>query len=155
MPTHFKGTPAQKNALNAYIKFSRASSALETYMRRTLNEKGLTPSQLGVLEAIHHLGPLNQKELADKMLMSGGNVTHVIDNLEKAGMAKRAPGSDRRTFKIMLTPKGSRYISRLMPEHVADITRAMSALNAGELKTLGELCKKLGFGIGAIENADA
>ena len=44
----------------------------------------MTVSQFGVLEALHHLGPLRQGEISAKLLRSGGNITLVVDNLEGA-----------------------------------------------------------------------
>ncbi len=47
---------------------------------------GLTESQFGVLDSLFHLGPMKQKEIGKKILKSGGNITMVINNLEKRGI---------------------------------------------------------------------
>ena len=46
---------------------------------------GLSTSQFAVLDALLHLGPLCQKDLGEKILKTSGNMTMVIDNLEKGG----------------------------------------------------------------------
>ena len=49
----------------------------------------LTISQFGVLEALYHKGPLCQRDIAAKILKSTGNITMVIDNLEKRELVRR------------------------------------------------------------------
>lgn len=50
----------------------RATESLNQRLCRHLSEANLTISQFGVLEALLHLGPQNQKELGQKLLKSGG-----------------------------------------------------------------------------------
>ena len=66
-----------------YVTFSRAVAC-------KVAEYDLTAPQFGVLEALYHLGPLCQKDLAAKILKSSGNMTMVIDNLEKRDLVRRA-----------------------------------------------------------------
>src|SRR5512146_3234858 len=97
MPTHFKGNPEQILALDTYIKFTRAANSLDSRLARTEALKNITASQFGVLEALLHLGPMSQSEIGGKLLKSGGNITLVIDNLEKCGLVLRKTGlKDRR-----------------------------------------------------------
>lgn len=146
MPTHYPGSPEQIDALNAYIRLTRAVESLSARLLSAEKLEGLTASQLGVLDALHYLGPLAQKDLAGKILKSTGNLSLVIDNLEKRGLARRERGErDRRFVIIHLTETGRALIERVMPRHVADITLLLSSLTADEQQTLGELCKKLGL----------
>ena len=66
-----------------------AAHAVEVNANRHLSDHNLTISQFGVLEALYHLGPLSQRQLADKILRSSGNLTMVIDNLERDGLVRR------------------------------------------------------------------
>ncbi len=146
MGTHYDGRPAEIRALDAYIKLTRAVSSVEARLSPGLARAGLTPTQLGVLEALLHLGPLGQRVLGDKLLMSGGNVTTVIDNLERRGLVRRERrGDDRRHVTVHLTAEGRRLISKVFPVHVGAIVEAFSALTAAEQDTLGRLAKKLGL----------
>lgn len=85
MGTHFKGTPTEQRTLNAFIKLMRATESLNSRLNKHLSDADLTVSQFGTLEALLHLGPLNQRTIGEKLLKSGGNVTMVIDNLERCG----------------------------------------------------------------------
>ncbi|HEV8585888.1 MAG TPA: MarR family winged helix-turn-helix transcriptional regulator [Methylomirabilota bacterium] len=146
MGTHYKGRPAEVRALDAYIKLTRAGSAVGARLGRRLAAEGLTPTQLGVLEALLHLGPLGQRALGGKLLMSGANITTVVDNLERRGLVRRERrGDDRRNVTVHLTADGRRLITRIFPGHVAAIVEAFAALTPGEQETLGRLAKKLGL----------
>ncbi|MCJ7755282.1 MAG: hypothetical protein MUP13_12025, partial [Thermoanaerobaculales bacterium] len=74
METKYQGTPAETRALDTYIKLRRAVNALGLVEGKVMREAGLTESQFGALEALLHLGPLCQRELADKVLKSAGNM---------------------------------------------------------------------------------
>jgi MarR family 2-MHQ and catechol resistance regulon transcriptional repressor len=66
--------------------------------------ENLTISQFGVLETLYHLGAMCQTEIGSKLLRSGGNITLVIDNLEKQGLVRRQRDTeDRRLVNIHLT----------------------------------------------------
>lgn len=147
MGTHYRGTKDEVRALNAFIKLVRATDSLGARLNGSLAGAGLTDGQFGVLEALYHLGPLHQRELGAKLLRSGGNVTMVVDNLEKRGLVRRERGvEDRRFVTVHLTDAGRRLIARLFPRHAARVTAEMSVLTPAEQDELGRLCRKLGKG---------
>jgi len=146
MGTRYAGTTIEKRALNAFIKLVRASQSVSARVETHLGELGLTVSQFGTLEALFHLGPLNQKTLAGKILKSTGNITMVIDNLEKRGLVKRTRDEqDRRHYSVAITRKGDALLTSFFPKHAARIVEEMSVLSAVEQETLGDLCKKVGL----------
>ncbi len=146
MPTRFQGCPADARALDAFVKLVRASGSVVARTSRHLAAEGLTLGQFGILETLLHVGPLHQCDLARKHLQSGGNVTMIVDNLEKAGLVRRErhPG-DRRYVLVSLTPAGRERIAALFPAHVRQIREQMDVLSADELEQLGRLCRKLGL----------
>ncbi|MEK6744999.1 MAG: MarR family transcriptional regulator [Nitrospirota bacterium] len=146
MGTRYEGTKEEKRALDAFIKLIRAGQALSGRVEAHFSELGLTVSQFGVLEALFHLGPLNQKNLAAKILKSTGNITMVIDNLEKRGLVKRTRDEkDRRHYSVGITQKGAGLITSFFPKHVARIVEEMSVLSGDEQEELGRLCRKVGL----------
>jgi MarR family 2-MHQ and catechol resistance regulon transcriptional repressor len=138
--------PAVIEALRTYVKLLRASKAVVARIEPRLARRGLTATQLGVLEALLHVGPLTQRELGRKVLTSAGNMTDVVDKLEVRGFVQRTrkPG-DRRAIRVELTEAGRAMITALFPCHAADIAEAMGGLNLEELKQLGFLLRKLGL----------
>jgi MarR family transcriptional regulator, 2-MHQ and catechol-resistance regulon repressor len=147
MPTHFTGCEDAVRALNAYITLVRASDSVLSKTAAHLESEGVTMGQFAVLEALLHLGPLCQHALAAKLLRSGGNMTLVVDNLQRQGWVKRVrQEKDRRMVQIHLTPKGRRLIARIFPEHAKVIARVMSELTAEEQEDLRRIARKLGRG---------
>ena len=138
----------ESRALKTYVKLMRAAESITTRVHKHLSTVGLTVSQFGVLEAIYHLGPLSQKDLGRKILRSSGNITMVIDNLEKRRLVRRKRDpSDRRSFIVHLTGEGQKLIRKIFPSHAALITDELSVLNATDQMMLGNLCKKVGVGV--------
>jgi MarR family transcriptional regulator, 2-MHQ and catechol-resistance regulon repressor len=147
MGKKFRGTAVQERALNAYVKLERAANAAMAYARVGLEEAGLSLGQFAVLEALYHVGPLYLGDLARRILTSSGNLTLVIDNLEKRGLVKRRqPRKDKRFILATITPAGKKLIGRIFPAHAQRITTVMGRLTKTEQDKLGELCKKLGTG---------
>lgn len=134
--------------MRAYVKLLRANRAVIGRVEPRLAEVGLTLTQLGVLEAIYHKGPLTHGELGRKVLTSAGNMTGVVDKLEASGLVLRERSrADRRLIHVELTPSGHELIEFLFPIHALDIIRAMSGLDEAELDQLGRLLRKLGTGL--------
>src|SRR5215472_10906772 len=108
----------QRLALATYIRLMRAANAARTYASHQLEGTGLTLSQFAVLEALYHLGPMSLSDIAQKILTTGGNLTMVMGNLEKQGLAyrQRSP-EDGRVLIVVLTPRGKSLIRRIFPEH--------------------------------------
>lgn len=145
MPTHHQGPPEQVRALDTFIKLMRAVKSINDQLARSLADAGLTMSQLAVLEALLHRGPMCQKVLGQKLLKSSGNITTVVTNLERGGLLRRERDpEDRRYLRLHLTEQGETLIRRVFPEHARHITELMGALQAEQLEALGEMCRTLG-----------
>ena len=145
MATKYKGTTKELKTLNAFINLMRAANSLETRISRNLDKYGLTTSQFGILEALYHLGSMSQKELGIKILKSGGNITKVIDNLEKKKLIKRRRNiNDRRLYNIDLTEEGKKLIINIFPQHVGELVKEFSVLNESEMDQLRKLARYVG-----------
>lgn len=147
MGTHYRGTRRNARALDTFIKLARASNSVSARLNRALaHDAGITETQLGVLEALHHLGPLSQAHLATKLLTSASNLTTVVHNLEHAGLIRRERAEDDgRVLMVQLTAAGRRLIRRIFPVHARRIAHAMDALTVAEQRQLARLCRKLGL----------
>ena len=133
-------------ALNTYTKLMRSAESVTSRVNRAMAAADLTISQFGVLEALHHKGPLCQRDIAAKILKSTGNITLVIDNLEKRQLVRRERGSkDRRYLTVHLTPEGATLIAQVFARVETAIVAEMKVLTLDEQEQLGRLCKKLGL----------
>lgn len=138
----------EERALRLWIALARAYATFSREVASRVSDYGLTTPQFGILEALHHLGPLPLGELASKLLVTGGNVTYVMDRLEQQGLVtrERAEG-DRRIVLAHLTDEGRALIEAVFPGHAAFVEEAVSHLDASEQETLRALLKKLGKGV--------
>jgi MarR family 2-MHQ and catechol resistance regulon transcriptional repressor len=132
-------------ALDLHIALSRASDAVIDRLAEALEAGPLNLAHLGVLEALLHLGPMVQRDLARKLLRSPANVTAVVDQLEARGWVRRERGDDRRCFLVHLTDEGRRVIDEVFPGHVRRLVALCAALSPAEQRELTRLCKKLGL----------
>jgi MarR family 2-MHQ and catechol resistance regulon transcriptional repressor len=146
MPTQYAGTLEAQRALNAYIALMRASDSVSARVHRHLAAAGLSISQFGVLEILYHLGPLSPRDLCSKLLRSSGNVTLILDNLEKRDLIRRERDQrDRRMVTIHLTEAGQALIAEVFPRQVDAIQADLSVLTPAEQDELRRLCRKLGL----------
>ena len=124
----------------------RATTTVTEKMHRHLQDHRLSISQFGVLEALYHLGPMCQKEIGGKILKTSGNMTLVIDNLEKSNLVRRQKDpEDRRRTIVTITDKGADVIQTIFPHHENIAREIFSVLDPEEQSTLGTLLKKLGM----------
>jgi MarR family transcriptional regulator, 2-MHQ and catechol-resistance regulon repressor len=146
MGTHYKGSSKVKASLDLYIKLMRASELLSSKINTLLSEFNLSESQFNILDALYHLGSLSQKELGKKLLKSGGNITMVVDNLEKQNLVKRQRNEkDRRVTLIYLTKNGESLIKKILPKVVKKIAAETNILSESENAEFQRLCKILGM----------
>ena len=149
MPSNYQGSPTEVEALSAFINLMRASDtvavSLGLALQKDLGQHKMTASQFGVLEALLHLGPLYQGDLAKKLLRCTGSITSVVAGLEKKGMLQRTrEAHDKRFVRVTLTPQGRKAIEEVFPKHVGAVARMFAFLAPEEQKELRRLCGKLG-----------
>lgn len=144
--SNYRGSKKHILALNTFVKLVRCTNSVTGDVHNHFI-KELTVSQFGILEALYHLGPMPQKDLAVKILKSPGNITTIINNLAKNNLVSRLPNErDRRYCTIELTESGRAVIERIFPVHADQICKRFSVLSQKEQKQLGELLHKLAKG---------
>ena len=123
-----------------------AAETVTARVSRIITSAHLTVSQFGVLEVLYHKGALCQRDIASKILKSTGNITMVMDNLEKRGLVRRErTAEDRRYFTIHLTEAGQSVIAEVFPRVMSAIIGEMKILDESEQEELGRLCRQLGL----------
>ena len=132
-------------ALSMWVKLIRSYATFNKKNADHLKNFGITAAQYAVIECLGHLGPMMMGELCKKMLVSGGNMTVVVDNLEKDGLVERVPGEDdRRSILVRFTSKGKKVFDDSFARHAGYLTKMASVLTEQEQLDLGRLLKKLG-----------
>jgi len=138
-------------ALSLWVKLARTTDTIGFLTGRDIAKYGLTPTQFGIFESLGHLGPMRICEVGAKKLMTGGNMTVVIDNLEKQGLVERIRSSeDRRSTILQLTGKGKQLFDEVFVLHARFVENLIwSVLNEEEILQLSGLLKKLGVSLKA------
>ncbi len=147
-PADREWTDEQATALSLWITLARCHATYAKAVAAKVQDYGLTTPQFGTLEALYHLGPLSLGELADKLLVTGGNVTYVMDRLEDQGLVYRyRQPEDRRVIQARLTPEGRELVADVFPGHASYVQHLSRHLSTEEQESLRSLLKALGRGI--------
>lgn len=147
-PAEREWTEDQGTALRLWVVLARCYATYAKAIAAKVQEYGLTTPQFGTLEALYHLGPLSLGELADKLLVTGGNVTYVMDRLEDQGLVYRfRRPDDRRVIQARLTPEGRDLVAEVFPGHASFVEELSRHLTTEEQETVADLLKRLGTGI--------
>jgi len=139
-------TPSEPTADRAWRSFIRAKAEVRRTIHRELRDRGLTGAQLDILRVLAESGPEGVKlnEISQRLFVTSGNVTGLIDRLEEAGHIARLPHpEDRRITLAVLTPAGRELFEQLHPAHVARVKDLMAALAPEEQALLSDLLERL------------
>lgn len=127
-------------------KISKAYDKMRRVQSKQMYGQNLTAPQFGVMEVLNRLGPVPLKKISEELMVTGANITCVVDNLEKEEFVKRVPSKeDRRVILAELTPKGKEKLDQIMPEYVQNMAAVISVLNEHEQKDLVKLLEKINF----------
>lgn len=133
-------------ALSLWVKLARCFNTVSKASFDDIKSYNLTGPQFAALETLGHLGPMTIGKLSKKQLVTGGNMTLVIDNLEKENLVERVfDKSDRRSITVKLTQKGEKLFNTIFIKHAKKMEEVMNVLTEAEQIELGNLLRKLGM----------
>jgi DNA-binding MarR family transcriptional regulator len=134
-------------ATECYANLWRAADLLmELHNRQTLEEYQLSPSARQILAVVEGAGePLEPTVIAERLLVTTGSVTSLLDNLEKRGLIRRLPHpGDRRKLLIDITPAAQDIVDKLLPSmHARERAVMAGALSTTEQRQLLGFIAKL------------
>jgi MarR family transcriptional regulator, 2-MHQ and catechol-resistance regulon repressor len=144
MSNSTRATEKEALALATFARLSKTAGKVRRSVYAGLSDTRLTESQVNVLELLHKLGPLPQKEIAKSLSVTGGNITMVVDNLQKRDLVGRKRWQeDRRVVHVALTELGAETIESYIPLHLKNVLGAFGGLEPVEQEQLQTLCDKL------------
>ncbi|EHB56609.1 MULTISPECIES: MarR family transcriptional regulator [Paenibacillus] len=131
--------------LHLMVILARAYNAVMTHSNRSIQSHGLNSTEFGVLDVLYHKGPQPLQKIGEKVLISSGNITYVVDKLQKKNLlVRRASAEDRRVIYAELTPEGKAFFESIFPGHQQLMIKALSGLTDQEKAEAVKLLKKLG-----------
>jgi DNA-binding MarR family transcriptional regulator len=127
-----------------WVRVATTFNLMYQEIKRVLSKEHLTIPQLEIIGCLAPPKGLSLNELAKRLLMTGGNVTGLIDRLERDGYVYRERDErDRRVINAKLTPKGKEIWQMIMPRYQECISHLIRSLTLEEKKDLNRLLKKL------------
>jgi DNA-binding MarR family transcriptional regulator len=140
-------TPAEHpQELRLWLRMLTCTQLIETQVRTHLRDQFDTTLPRFDLMAQLERAPegLKMNELSRRMMVTGGNVTGITDQLVIEGLVERVavPG-DRRAFRVRMTPKGCKQFSNMAIQHEAWIVNAFAGLSTKDVATLHHLLSKV------------
>jgi MarR family transcriptional regulator, 2-MHQ and catechol-resistance regulon repressor len=143
-PSSKTATAAQQPFLKTMRELAQTYGAFATYSESHVRQLGLTPSQFDVIATLGNTAGMNMRELAEKTLVTKGTLTGIIDRLEDKKLVRReVPEENRRSFTIVLTPKGEEVFEEVFPVHIDHLKERFDRLAHQDLEELRLLLKKL------------
>jgi DNA-binding MarR family transcriptional regulator len=133
-------------ALRLWLRLLTCTQLVEKDVRGRLRERFDTTLPRFDLMAQLERAPdgLKMIELSRRMMVTGGNVTGITDQLAREGLVDRvAVEDDRRAYRVRLTPKGRKLFHEMAQQHEQWIVDAFAALSERELATLHRLLGKV------------
>src|SRR5213080_2977551 len=133
-------------ALRIWLRLLTCTQMIERVVRSRLREQFATtlPRFDLMAQLERHAGGLKMNELSRLLMVTGGNVTAIVDQLEKEGLVERLDEpADRRAFRIRLTRAGERTFAEMARAHEQWVVELFSGLTRKEHDALLELLAKL------------
>jgi DNA-binding MarR family transcriptional regulator len=141
-------TRAQKGdhqALRLWLRLLSCTVRIEKQIRIGLRrEFSTTLPRFDLMAQLERSGGLRMNELSQRLMVSGGNVTGITDQLEKEGLVIRTPyPGDRRAYTVKLTPTGLKRFREMAARHEQWIIELLGGLSRDEKETMIQELGKL------------
>ncbi|WP_336084748.1 MarR family winged helix-turn-helix transcriptional regulator [Nocardia sp. SSK8] len=132
-------------------RITRLSRILEQDLKRFFAGHGLEFWEFDVLATLRRSGGdkgLTAGALNRAAMVTSGAITNRIDRLAAKNLVRRSPcADDRRSVYVQLTPEGRALVDHLLPLHVANEERLLSALTPTDRDHLAALLRTLSIGL--------
>lgn len=129
-------------SLRLWLRLLSATTRVEDTIRQRLREQfGITLPRFDLMAQLEREPQgLSMGELSRRMMVTGGNVTSIVDQLEKEQLVQRQPQpGDRRAYAVHLTPAGRGAFSAMAIAHESWVVELLSPLPAAQQEQLHQL----------------
>lgn len=135
-----------KERLRFWFRAYGAVAAVEREIRARLRARfGASLARFDLLAHLYAAqGPMTMGALTANLLVTGGNVTGVVDRLEREGLVTReVDAADRRVYRVALTASGRALFKQMAEEHEAWVSELFEGLDPAEMHRSTELLEDL------------
>jgi DNA-binding MarR family transcriptional regulator len=125
----------------AWLRLYRVVLKIDRTLNTQLRTYDLNTAQFDVLAHVGAAKGLTQQKLADSLLVTKGNISQLLDRMEKRGLLVRC--QERRSNTILLTEEGQKLYNRVVPEHEALIEKQLATLSSSEVAEMLRVLRRL------------
>jgi MarR family transcriptional regulator, organic hydroperoxide resistance regulator len=126
--------------LRVWFRFIRLQRRVSAAIAAELKPLGLSIPQFDLLSTLTEAGGVTQQELAQRLYVTKGNVSGLVDRLVEAGLVERRPSpGDRRSHALHLTDDGRVIAERAMALQERYVRDTLGSLPASDLVALERL----------------
>jgi len=146
MDREFIARRGDHSALRIWLRLLTCTQLIERRVRSGLREEfGTTLPRFDLMAQLErHREGLRMNELSRLLMVTGGNITAIVDQLEKEGQVERLDDSaDRRVFRIRLTRSGEKSFLEMARAHEQWVVELLEGLTRREHDELLKLLAKL------------
>jgi DNA-binding MarR family transcriptional regulator len=125
--------------LRLWLRLLASTTQIEAEIRKRLRERfGITLARFDYMAQLYRYREgLKMRVLSRYLMVTGGNVTGLTDELEREGVVQRsASPDDRRAWILSLTPKGRRSFEAMAKEHEQWILELFAGLDGKAVRQL-------------------
>ena len=145
-------------SLRLWLRLLSCSTDIETEIRKRLRSQfGMSLARFDYLAQLHrHPSGLKMNALSRFLMVTGGNVTGLTDELEKDGFVTReADPEDRRSWRVALTAKGRKAFEKIASTHEGWVVDLFGSLADVDKRQLHNLLGRLRVQLSAQQAAAA
>lgn len=140
-------------SLKLFVVLSKATRTILDLAQDDMVRYGLNPTEFATLELLYHRGAQPLQKIGERILLTSGSITYVVNNLEKKGYLERVRSDqDRRVTFAQITEKGRSLLNNIFPQHWKQIEHIMDGLSNDEKQQAIDLIKRLGFHADSLKN---
>ena len=139
--TRLQSPGTRSPAVLSWLRLARVFQKVDRLTAENLRDDQLSGAQFDVLAHVGAAEGPTQQELADSLLVTKGNVSHLVDQMERRGLISRR--QEGRTNRLYLTEEGRRLYEEVVPAHESLVHQLMCALPEQEQARLHELLRGL------------
>jgi len=136
-----------------WVRLNMTFQLIYHEIQKTLKKEHLTLPQMDILVCLGRAEGLTLGEIGDRLGVTGGNITGVVDRLERSGYVYRDRDKrDRRVIRAKLTSEGMELHQEILPVFKRKWSEIMNILEPEEQRQLNRLLKKFSQGLLASES---
>ena len=135
--------------VRTWLYLIRVVNKTERRLVAQLEQYSLTPAQFDVLAHLQRTPPIVQQQLADRLLVTKGNVVGLLNRMERDGLVTRQPHpEDGRAHLVSLTEQGATLAAQVIPEHEALVAEYLALLPPEDQHSLHDVLRRLNHALG-------